>query len=87
MKRCAATRTRYNEDIPADITTVVTEHTIHRDWCPHCKKSVEPVVPDALPGSQIGNRLLTLSAWLHYGLGQRAVSSIHLPDGRLFGGR
>jgi hypothetical protein len=27
-------------------------------------------VPDALPGSQIGNRVLTLSAWLHYGLGQ-----------------
>ena len=28
------------------------------------------MVPDALPGSQIGNRVLTLSAWLHYGLGQ-----------------
>jgi transposase len=70
LKRCATTRTRHTEDIPADITPIVTEHTIHRDWCPHCKKSVEPVVPDALPGSQIGNRVLTLSAWLHYGLGQ-----------------
>jgi transposase len=70
LKRCAATRTRYTEDIPADITPVVTEHAIHRDWCPHCKKSVEPAVPDALPGSQIGNRVLALSAWLHYGLGQ-----------------
>jgi len=70
LKRCAGTRTRFTEDIPADITPIVTEHTIHRDWCPHCKKSVEPVVPDALPGSQIGNRVLTLSAWLHYGLGQ-----------------
>ena len=70
LKRCAATRTRYTEDIPADIRPIVTEHTIHRDWCPHCKKSVEPVVSDALPGSQIGNRVLTLSAWLHYGLGQ-----------------
>jgi len=70
LKRCATTRTRYTEDIPAGITPVVTEHTIHRDWCPHCKKSVEPTVPDALPGNQIGNRVLTLSAWLHYGLGQ-----------------
>lgn len=70
LKRGTTTRTRYTEDIPKDITPVVTEHTIHRDWCPRCKKSVEPVVPDALPGSQIGNRVLTLSAWLHYGLGQ-----------------
>jgi transposase len=70
LRRCAETRTRYTEDIPADITPVVTEHTIHRDWCPRCKKPVEPVVPDALPGSQIGNRVLALTAWLHYGLGQ-----------------
>jgi transposase len=70
LKRCTGTRMRYTEDIPQNITPVVTEHTIHRDWCPHCKKSVEPVVPDALPGSQIGNRVLSLSAWLHYGLGK-----------------
>jgi transposase len=69
LKRCAATRTRIIEDIPEDITPVATEHTIHRDWCPHCKKLVEPVVPDALPNNQIGNRVLTLSAWWHYGLG------------------
>jgi len=70
LKRCQTTRTRYTEDIPKDIQPVVTEHTIHRDWCPRCRKSVEPRVPDALPGSQIGNRVLALSAWLHYGLGQ-----------------
>ena len=70
LKRCGKTRTRYTEDIPEDIQPVVTEHTIHRDWCPRCRKSVEPRVPDALPGSQIGNRVLALSAWLHYGLGQ-----------------
>lgn len=69
LKRCAATRTRYIEDIPEHITPVVTEHTIHRDWCPHCKTLVEPVVPDALPNNQIGNRVLVLSAWWHYGLG------------------
>jgi transposase len=69
LQRCAETRTRYTEDIPAGIQPVITEHTIHRDWCPCCKKLVEPRVPDALPGSQIGNRAVVLSSWLHYGLG------------------
>ena len=71
LSRCENnTRQRYIEDIPAGIQPVVTEHTIHRDWCSHCKKQVEPKIPDALPNSQIGNRTLALSAWLHYGLGQ-----------------
>lgn len=70
LTRCAQTRVRYTEDIPEDIQPVVTEHTIHRDWCPHCKRAVEPRVPDALPGGPIGNRVLALSAWLHYGQGQ-----------------
>jgi transposase len=69
LLRCAETRTRYTEDIPANLQPVVTEHTIHRDWCPRCQKRVEPRVPDALSGSTIGNRVLTMSAWLHYGLG------------------
>jgi transposase len=60
---------RYTEDIPKDITPVVTEQTIHRDWCPCCRKHVEPIVPDALPKATLGNRVLVLSAWLHYGLG------------------
>ena len=68
LKQCAETRTRYTEDIP-DIEPEVTEHTIHRDWCPKCKKRVEPTVPDALPKSTLGNRVLVLSAWLHYALG------------------
>lgn len=69
LQLCNQTRTRYTEDIPAGIQPVVTEHTIHRDWCPRCKKLVEPRVPDALPGGQIGNRVVVLSSWLHYGLG------------------
>ena len=67
--RCEETRARYTEDIPDDIQPVVTEHTIHRDWCPRCKKKVEPVVSEALPGATLGNRVLILSAWLHYALG------------------
>ena len=69
LNRCQQTRQRYTEDIPQDITPVVTEHTIHRDWCPHCRRHVEPVVTDALPKATLGNRVLVLSAWLHYGLG------------------
>jgi transposase len=69
VRRGRSSRTRIIEDIPADINPVVTEHTIHRYWCPQCRETVEPVVPDALPGSTIGLRVVVLSAWLHYLLG------------------
>ena len=69
LKRTGRTRTRIVEDIPEDLTPEVTEHTIHRDWCPCCKKQVEPQIPDALPNCTLGNRTVTLPAWLHYGLG------------------
>jgi transposase len=83
LRRCQETRTRYTEDIPGDIQPVVTEHTIHRDWCPRCKKKVEPVIPEALPGATLGNHVLVLSAWLHYALGNTlsqlvAVFNFHL---------
>ena len=68
LKRRSETRTRYTEDIP-EIEPEVTEHTIHRDWCPNCRKSVEPKVSDALPGAALGNHVVVLSAWLHYALG------------------
>jgi hypothetical protein len=69
LQRCHRKRTRTVEDILQDLKTVVTEHTVHRDYCPACKRHVEPVVPDALPKAAIGNRLLGLTVWLHYGLG------------------
>ena len=62
LTRTNQSRTRITEDIPEQITPVVTEHTIHRDWCPHCQKAVEPVVTNALPGATLGNRTLVLSA-------------------------
>jgi transposase len=46
LQRCKRTRTRTVEDILKDLRTEVTEHTIHRDYCPACHKHVEPVVPD-----------------------------------------
>ena len=69
LQRCYRKRTRIIEDIPEEIEPIVTEHTLHRDYCPKCKKHVEPVVPDALPRATIGHHLIALTAWLHYGLG------------------
>jgi len=69
VQRCKRTRTRIIEDIPQDIEPLVTEHTIHRDYCPACRKHVEPVVPDAMPGATLGHHVIALSSWFHYGLG------------------
>lgn len=69
LKRTRRTRTRIIEDIPANLKAEATEHTIHRDWCPCCKKQVEPTVPDAMPHCTLGNQAVTLSAFLHYGVG------------------
>jgi transposase len=83
LKRTGRTRTRIVEDIPDDLKPEVTEHTIHRDWCPCCKKQVEPQVPDALPGCTLGNRTVTLSAWLHYGLGVTTRQIVDVFNGHL----
>ena len=69
LKRCNRKRSRLIEDIPEHVEPVVTEHTIHRDYCPACKKHVEPVVPQALPGATLGHNLVGLTSWFHYGLG------------------
>jgi hypothetical protein len=36
---------------------------------PPCKKDVEPVVPDAMPGATLGHSVVALTSWFHYGLG------------------
>ena len=69
LTACTGVRDRYIEDIPQGIKVQVTRHQIHRDFCPRCRKMVEPKVPDALPNATIGNRLLVMSAWLHFALG------------------
>jgi transposase len=83
LVRCNRKRTRIIIDIPADIATEATEHTIHRDYCPACKKHLEPVVPDALPNATVGHRLTAMTSWLHYGLGVsieqvRSILTSHL---------
>jgi len=69
LQRCTRSRTRIIEDIPQEITPVVTEHTVHRDYCPACRRHVEPAVPDAMPNATLGHHVIALSSWFHYGLG------------------
>ena len=83
LQRCDRTRTRIIEEIPADITPVVTEHTIHRDYCPNCKKHVEPAVPDAMPNATPGHHAVALSGFFHYGLGLSIEQSRDLLGGHL----
>jgi len=69
LNRCSQSRDRYIEDIPIAVRVETVRHIIHRDWCPVCRKAVEPVITEALPNSSIGNGIVVLSAWLHYALG------------------
>ncbi|MBU0755062.1 MAG: transposase [Planctomycetes bacterium] len=61
-------RKRVIEDIKETGSEAV-EHEIEGSWCTTCKKIVEPVVVDALSKASIGHRVVALTAWLHYGLG------------------
>lgn len=61
-------RMRITEDIP-EVKPVITKHTINRYRCPKCKKVSDAPVTDALPKAMIGNNILALTAWMHYGLG------------------
>ena len=69
LKKCSGSRERYIEDIPDKVQIETVRHVIHRDWCPNCRKAVEPVVTEALPKASVGNGILVLSAWLHFALG------------------
>jgi transposase len=83
LVRTGRTRTRLTEDIPDNLRPEVTEHTIHRDWCPTCKMQVEPKVPDALPQCTLGHRAVTLTAWLHYGVGTTTTQIVDVLERHL----
>ncbi|MCG3197590.1 MAG: hypothetical protein GHCLOJNM_02077 [bacterium] len=61
-------RSRVIEDIPV-VQPETIEHIIPRCYCSNCRKLVEPIVPDAMSQARLGHRVVALSAWLHYGLG------------------
>jgi transposase-like protein len=62
-------RKRYIEDIPEKNTPEIIEHLIYPSYCPRCKKLVEPVIADAMPGAIIGHRTVVFTAFLHYFIG------------------
>ncbi len=68
LKKCSGLRERVIEDIPEKVRVETVKHVIHRDWCPNCRKAVEPIVGEALPRASIGNGIVVLSAWLHFAL-------------------
>jgi transposase len=84
LKKCSGTRKRIIEDIPQDIQVEAVEHVIHRDWCPNCRKIVEPIVTEALPNSSIGNGIVVLCAWLHFALGNTISQILEVFNFHLF---
>ncbi len=57
LSECRAKSTRRQrivEDIPEGIKAETTRYDMATYWCPHCKKTFTPKVPDALPGHTIG---------------------------------
>ena len=77
LQRCSGVRERLIEDLPEDVRIETVRHVIHRDWCPACRKAVEPIIREALPKAAIGNGILVLCAWLHFALGN-TISAKHL---------
>ncbi len=76
-------RKRTVEDIPPDLTTEAVEYDIPQQWCPCCRKHVEPGVAAAMPSATLGNGIVALTTVMHYGLGltidqTREVFASHL---------
>jgi len=65
LKQCISRRPRYIEDLP-QVQPVVTKHLVHGYWCPCCRKIVEAVVTEAMPGDNIGLHTIVVTAWQHY---------------------
>lgn len=76
-------RTRTIEDIPQDLKVEAVEYNLPRQWCPCCRKHVEPGVAAAMPNATLGNGVVALTTVMHYGLGltidqTREVFASHL---------
>ena len=76
-------RKRTVEDIPPNLTTEAVEYDIPQQWCPCCRKHVEPGVSAAMPNATLGNGIVALTTVMHYGLGltidqTREVFASHL---------
>jgi DNA-directed RNA polymerase subunit N (RpoN/RPB10) len=61
-------RERIVEDIP-EVKPIITKHIIKRYRCKSCGRTHEAIVAEALSGAAVGNNVVALTAWMHYGLG------------------
>ena len=52
-----------------EVKPVTTRHINRRYRCRHCGKTFTAKSTDSLPKAAIGNNILALTAWMHYGLG------------------
>lgn len=46
----------------------VIKYVLHRKWCTHCERIVEPEVPGVLPNAHFGLNIMLLVMYLHLGL-------------------
>ena len=65
---------------------------IHRKWCGHCKKLVEPDVPGVLPNARFGLNIMLLVMYLHLALRVpcakireyfRTIHDVHISTGEI----
>ena len=61
-------RSRYVTDTKLVTKTVNIKYAIHRKYCKHCGKIVEPEVPNVLPHAKYGLNLMLLVMYLRLGL-------------------
>lgn len=61
-------RSRHVTNIKLTSKVKNTRYDIHRKYCPHCKKLVEPEVPNVLPHARFGLNLMLLVMYLKLGL-------------------
>lgn len=70
----------------------VIKYLLHRKWCSHCKKLVEPEVPGVLPNARFGLNIMLLVMYLHLALRVpgariceyfRTIHDVHMSEGEI----
>ena len=66
--KTVSTRARFVTTIRIINPAEVVKYLLHRKWCGHCKKLVEPEVPGTLPNARFGLNIMLLVMYLHLAL-------------------
>lgn len=67
-KNSSEIRPRYVTDIHFIAKIKNTQYNIHRKYCKHCKKIIEPEIPNALPYARFGLNLMLFVMYLRIGM-------------------